>query len=149
MTKAKIFWLQLLVTVAVSLLVACNSESSGSKTDAVPSKPPEASVVIPTATTVPPPPPTNTPVPPPPPPTNTPVPPPPPPTNTPVPLPPPAPTRAVVPPPENCDRVSYPTVCIPPYPPDLDCAQIPFRRFTVRQPDPHRFDADRDGIGCE
>jgi micrococcal nuclease len=48
----------------------------------------------------------------------------------------------------NCDA-AYPTVCIPPAPPDLDCGQIPFRRFTVRAPDPHRFDADRDGIGCE
>ena len=48
----------------------------------------------------------------------------------------------------NCDS-SYPDVCIPPYPPDLDCGDIPFRRFTVRQPDPHGFDADSDGIGCE
>jgi micrococcal nuclease len=48
----------------------------------------------------------------------------------------------------NCDA-SYPTVCIPPAPPDLDCGQIPFRRFTVRAPDPHRFDGDKDGIGCE
>jgi len=47
----------------------------------------------------------------------------------------------------NCDP-SYPTVCIPPYPPDLDCGQIPFRRFQVLPPDPHRFDSDRDGIGC-
>ena len=44
---------------------------------------------------------------------------------------------------------SYPTVCIPPPPPDLDCSQIPYRRFLVRSPDPHRFDADFDGIGCE
>jgi micrococcal nuclease len=48
----------------------------------------------------------------------------------------------------NCDA-SYPTVCIPSAPPDLDCGEIPFRRFTVRPPDPHRFDGDRDGIGCE
>ena len=45
---------------------------------------------------------------------------------------------------------SYPTVCIPPPPPDLDCGQITFRRFTVLPPDPHRFDgSDNDGIGCE
>src|SRR3989304_3189590 len=50
---------------------------------------------------------------------------------------------------ENCDRQSYPDVCIPRFPPDLDCGQIRFRRFTVRQPDPHGFDADRDGVGCE
>jgi hypothetical protein len=48
----------------------------------------------------------------------------------------------------NC-HPAYPTVCIPPPPPDLDCPQIPFRRFAVRPPDPHRFDADNDGVGCE
>ena len=44
---------------------------------------------------------------------------------------------------------AYPTVCIPPPPPDLDCADIQYKRFKVLPPDPHRFDADRDGIGCE
>jgi endonuclease YncB( thermonuclease family) len=48
----------------------------------------------------------------------------------------------------GCDP-SYPTVCIPPPPPDLDCGDITFRRFTVVAPDPHHFDADHDGIGCE
>lgn len=48
----------------------------------------------------------------------------------------------------NCDA-AYPTVCIPPPPPDLDCGDIPFRNFVVRAPDPHRFDRDHDGIGCE
>lgn len=48
----------------------------------------------------------------------------------------------------NCDS-SYPDVCIPPYPPDLDCGQITERRFTVSGPDPHGFDSDDDGIGCE
>nr|WP_297805709.1 hypothetical protein [Tepidiforma sp.] len=48
----------------------------------------------------------------------------------------------------NCDP-SYPDVCIPPYPPDLDCGDIPFRRFRVVGADPHGFDRDRDGIGCE
>lgn len=48
----------------------------------------------------------------------------------------------------NCDA-SYPGVCIPSPPPDLDCKDIPYRRFTVRLPDPHKFDQDRDGIGCE
>lgn len=47
-----------------------------------------------------------------------------------------------------CDT-SYPDVCIPPYPPDLDCGEIPFRRFRVVGADPHGFDRDRDGIGCE
>jgi micrococcal nuclease len=48
----------------------------------------------------------------------------------------------------DCDP-SYPGVCIPPYPPDLDCGEIEHRRFEVRQPDPHGFDRDQDGIGCE
>lgn len=47
-----------------------------------------------------------------------------------------------------CDP-AYPSVCIPPPPPDLDCADVPFRRFTVLPPDPHHFDGDGDGIGCE
>jgi micrococcal nuclease len=48
----------------------------------------------------------------------------------------------------DCDP-AYPDACIPPPPPDLDCADVPYRRFTVRPPDPHSFDGDRDGIGCE
>ncbi len=48
----------------------------------------------------------------------------------------------------NCDP-SYPTVCIPPPPPDLDCADVPYRNFTVLPPDPHGFDGDGDGVGCE
>jgi hypothetical protein len=50
--------------------------------------------------------------------------------------------------PSNC-HPSYPTVCIPPPPPDLNCTNITFRRFTVLPPDPHGFDTDNDGIGCE
>ncbi|MBI5650939.1 MAG: thermonuclease family protein [Chloroflexi bacterium] len=48
----------------------------------------------------------------------------------------------------NCDS-AYPDVCIPRYPPDLDCPEIPYENFRVLPPDPHRFDADKDGIGCE
>ncbi len=48
----------------------------------------------------------------------------------------------------HCDP-SYPDVCIPPPPPDLDCRDIPNRRFRVLPPDPHRLDPDRDSIGCE
>lgn len=48
----------------------------------------------------------------------------------------------------SCDR-SYPTVCIPPAPPDLDCGQITARRFAVRGADPHGFDRNHDGVGCE
>lgn len=47
-----------------------------------------------------------------------------------------------------CDP-AYPGVCIPPPPPDLNCRDVPYRRFKVLPPDPHHFDADRDGIGCE
>lgn len=47
-----------------------------------------------------------------------------------------------------CDP-SYPTVCIPPYPPDLDCGDVSFRRFQVLPPDPHGFDGNHDGVGCE
>jgi micrococcal nuclease len=47
-----------------------------------------------------------------------------------------------------CDP-AYPTVCIPPPPPDLDCADVSYRRFRVLPPDPHRFDGEGDGVGCE
>lgn len=43
----------------------------------------------------------------------------------------------------------YPTVCIPPPPPDLNCPDITFRNFTALPPDRHNFDTDNDGIGCE
>ncbi|MDX1596516.1 MAG: hypothetical protein R3327_06195 [Nitrosopumilaceae archaeon] len=48
----------------------------------------------------------------------------------------------------ECD-MSYPDVCIPSPPPDLDCTDISYRNFKVLSPDPHRFDGDKDGIGCE
>ncbi len=48
----------------------------------------------------------------------------------------------------NCDP-SYPDVCIPPYPPDLNCRDVSYKNFAVLSPDPHGFDRDRDGIGCE
>lgn len=49
---------------------------------------------------------------------------------------------------EECDS-SYPTVCIQSPPPDLDCGDIPFTNFTVVGDDPHGFDGDNDGVGCE
>lgn len=65
------------------------------------------------------------------------------------PPPPPPPVAAPpAPPAGNCDP-SYPDVCIPPFPPDLNCGDIPFKRFTVLPPDPHGFDRDKDGVGCE
>jgi hypothetical protein len=48
----------------------------------------------------------------------------------------------------GCDP-SYPGVCIAPAPPDLDCGDIPHSGFTVLEPDPHGFDGDNDGVGCE
>lgn len=51
--------------------------------------------------------------------------------------------------PGRCDP-SYPDVCIPPAPPDLDCADVQERNFRVLPPDPHNFDGrDHDGRGCE
>ena len=50
--------------------------------------------------------------------------------------------------PNQC-AVEYPTVCIPPPPPDLNCPDITYRNFTVLPPDRHHFDSDHDGIGCE
>jgi hypothetical protein len=44
---------------------------------------------------------------------------------------------------------SYPDICIPPPPPDLNCSDIPYRRFKVIGSDPHGLDRDQDGIGCE
>ncbi len=53
----------------------------------------------------------------------------------------------------NCDA-HYPGVCIPPLPPDLDCADLSFRIFRVNHdgpttPDPHSLDNNFDGIGCQ
>lgn len=57
------------------------------------------------------------------------------------------------PPPAGKCAASYPDHCIPPPPPDLDCADVPWRNFRVlwkvADPDPHRFDGNRNGIGCE
>jgi hypothetical protein len=69
------------------------------------------------------------------------------PTSTPAPVIAPTDTPAL-PPAANCDP-SYPDVCIPPPPPDLDCGDIPYQNFRVLPPDPHRFDRDKDGIGCQ
>jgi micrococcal nuclease len=55
------------------------------------------------------------------------------------------------PPSGKCDP-SYAGACVPPPPPDLDCADIramgiaPVR---VVGSDPHRLDGDHDGLGCE
>lgn len=48
----------------------------------------------------------------------------------------------------NCDP-AYPTICVPSPPPDLDFPDIEHRNFTVLPPDPHGFDGNENGIGCE
>jgi micrococcal nuclease len=68
-------------------------------------------------------------------------------------IPPPRPTTTTTtttttPPSPACDS-AYPDFCIPPPPPDLDCGDVGGSNFTVRSPDPHGFDADGDGVGCE
>lgn len=57
------------------------------------------------------------------------------------------PTRAPEP---ECDPY-YPGLCIPPvtYNGDLDCDDLMAEGFRVIPPDPHGFDDDNDGIGCE
>src|SRR5215208_897390 len=47
-----------------------------------------------------------------------------------------------------CDP-TYPDMCIPPPPQNLTCDDIGARNFEVLPPDPHGFDGDNDGIGCE
>src|SRR5215213_2003977 len=44
---------------------------------------------------------------------------------------------------------SYPDFCIPPPPPGLNCDDVDGTNFRVLSPDPHGFDGDNDGIGCE
>jgi micrococcal nuclease len=74
-------------------------------------------------------------------------------TQPPAPPPPPPPGPPAPPPPHPSCAASYPDACIPPPPPDLDCGQIGSTNVRVRwdvpNPDPHGFDGDRDGIGCE
>jgi hypothetical protein len=58
-----------------------------------------------------------------------------------------APTSA-----QSCDP-SYPDLCLAAYP-DLDCGDIGYSLTVLHDPsitayDPHGFDADFDGIGCE
>ncbi len=58
----------------------------------------------------------------------------------------PAPAPAPEPKPHGCDPNYSP--CIPPGPPDLDCADID-GPVQVIGSDPHRLDRDGDGVGCE
>jgi micrococcal nuclease len=43
---------------------------------------------------------------------------------------------------------AYTGACIPPPPPDLDCADVP-GGFRSMGPDPHGLDGDSDGVACE
>jgi hypothetical protein len=44
---------------------------------------------------------------------------------------------------------AYPDFCLPNGLPPQTCAGIPYRNFIVLQPEPHGFDPDRNGLGCE
>lgn len=44
---------------------------------------------------------------------------------------------------------SYPGICIFTGEPDIDCEDVGASAFRVVGSDPHRFDRDRDGLGCE
>jgi hypothetical protein len=52
----------------------------------------------------------------------------------------------------ECDP-SYPDLCLPPAPPDLNCADIGVPVAVIHAPlrgatDPHKLDPDGDGVGC-
>lgn len=67
------------------------------------------------------------------------------------PAPPPAPAPAPAPrsgSQTNCDP-NYAGACIPPYPPDVNCGDIPDKNFRVVGEDVHGLDGDSDGIACE
>jgi hypothetical protein len=53
------------------------------------------------------------------------------------------------PPPDGNCHPSYPDMCIQGPPPDLDCGDVSAHNFKVVGSDPHGFDGDNDGIGCE
>lgn len=71
-----------------------------------------------------------------------------PPATAPGPPPPSDPAPAPTAPRSRCDP-NYTGACIPPYPPDLDCGEIPDRNFRSVGTDPHNLDVDHDGIACE
>jgi putative cell wall-binding protein len=73
------------------------------------------------------------------------------------PPPPPPPTTTTTTPPggSNCSP-NYPDFCIPPPPPDLNCSDLNPQQYPGAKPnfrvvggDPHNFDSDHDGFGCE
>jgi hypothetical protein len=66
---------------------------------------------------------------------------------------PPPPGAPPAPPPAagKCDP-GYPTICIPPPPPRLECNDIPYKNFQVLHDtpsnDPQHLDNNFDGVGC-
>jgi hypothetical protein len=48
----------------------------------------------------------------------------------------------------GCDP-NYSGACVPRYPPDVDCSQIPATNFRVVGVDVHGLDRDGNGIACE
>jgi hypothetical protein len=59
------------------------------------------------------------------------------------------PPVVTAPPSADCDP-SYPDFCLPPSSADtLNCADVPYTDFRVLPPDPHGFDGNNDGEGCE
>lgn len=59
-----------------------------------------------------------------------------------------APQPVAVGTPPACDQ-NYAGACIPVYPPDVNCADIPERGFRVVGEDVHDLDSDGNGIACE
>ena len=66
----------------------------------------------------------------------------------PAPIPAPDPAPAQPAPAAGCDP-SYPDVCVPAYPPDVNCRDVPYTMIRTLPPDPHGLDGDSDGWGCE
>ena len=60
----------------------------------------------------------------------------------------PGPARSPQPPRRAGTCAAGYTPCIPPYPPDLDCADVD-GPVSVTGTDPHGLDDERDGVGCE
>ena len=44
---------------------------------------------------------------------------------------------------------SFPDIGIAPPPPNLNCDDVPYNDIKVEGDDPHGFDREGDGIGCE
>ncbi len=65
-----------------------------------------------------------------------------------------APTAAPIAPPTTqapgaaCDS-NYAGACVPVFPPDVNCPDIPVKNFQRIGSDPHRLDTDNDGVACE